>query len=160
MTHSTTRNKMIERLARFPGELAALVAPLSEEQLNAKVSHDPWTIAQIVHHCADSHMNSFIRLKLVLTENTPPLKGYDQDAWVLMTDENGTPVESSLSILRGLHVRWVKLFQSLQADDWSRRGMHSETGPLSVDDLLRIYNQHCDEHLEQIEQILAVTNSA
>ncbi len=152
------RIKMIDRIARFPQELREVLAPLSDEELNAKVAHDPWTIAQIVHHCADSHLNSFIRLKLVLTEERPPLKGYDQDAWALMPDENSTPVEPSLTILAGLHQRWVTTFRNIAEHEWQRVGLHSEDGEVSATDLLTNYVTHCDDHLDQIQRILAALN--
>ncbi|MEM7129293.1 MAG: DinB family protein [Chloroflexota bacterium] len=155
MYSSAERNTMIERIARFPLELQELVASLSDEQLNAKVDHDPWTIAQIVHHCANSHMNSFVRLKLVLTEERPPLKGYDQDAWALMADENSTPIDPSLTILKGLHQRWVTTFYHISEEEWGRVGLHSEDGEMRTIDLLTNYVTHCDEHIDQIKRILA-----
>lgn len=148
------RTTMIDRIARFPGELRVIVAPLSDEQLNARVEHDPWTIAQIVHHCADSHLNSFIRLKLVLTEEKPPLKNYDQDAWATMADQKSTPIESSLLLLTGLHQRWVATFRHITDEEWKRVGLHSEGGEMSTTDLLTNYVTHCDDHIEQIMRIL------
>lgn len=156
MLSADERITMIDRIARFPAELKEVVGPLTDEQLNAKVAHDPWTITQIVHHCANSHMNSFVRLKLVLTEERPPLKGYDQDAWAVMADEKSTPIESSLAILTGLHERWVTTFRHIGDDEWSRVGLHSEDGEMSATDLLTNYVTHCDEHLDQIKRILAV----
>ena len=149
------RTRWIERLARFPEELTARVAGLTPAQLDCRVAGDPWTIAQIVHHCADSHMNSFIRLKLVLTEAMPPLKAYDQDAWARMADERAAPIDASLTILRGLHARWVTIFRNVADDEWQKTGIHSESGPMSVVDLLAGYAEHCDEHLAQIDRIKA-----
>jgi hypothetical protein len=149
------RNRLIDRLARFPQELADRVGTLTAAQLDRHVPEDPWSIAQIVHHCADSHMNSFIRLKLVLTETNPPLKGYDQDAWARMADERAAPIDASLTILHGLHARWVTIFRNVQDDEWLKTGEHSESGPMSVLDLLTGYADHCDEHLAQIDRILA-----
>lgn len=158
MLTSEQRATMIDRIARFPTELQEVVSTLTDKQLNAKAAHDPWTIAQIVHHCADSHLNSFLRLKLILTEERPPLKGYDQDAWTLMADENSTPVEPSLTILEGLHQRWSTTFRNVSEEEWSRVGLHSEDGEVSVLDLLNNYVTHCDEHLDQIQRILAALN--
>lgn len=155
MFDQTKRSAMIDRIGRFPQELRELVDSLTDDELNAKAAHDPWTIAQIVHHCADSHINSFVRLKLVLTEDRPPLKGYDQDAWALMADENSTPIEPSLTILEGLHQRWVTTFRNIADHEWARVGLHSEDGEVSANDLLANYVTHCDEHLDQINRILA-----
>ena len=158
MPTSEERNVMIGRIERFPQELRELLGSLSEDQLNARADHDPWSIAQIVHHCASSHMNSFIRLKLVLTEERPSLKGYDQDAWALMDDENSAPIEPSLLLLTGLHQRWVATFRSITDDQWGRVGLHSEDGEISATDLLTNYVTHCDEHTDQINRIMTALN--
>lgn len=100
-------------------------------------------------------MNSFVRLKLILTEEDPPLKGYDQDRWALMADERAAPIDASLTILRGLHQRWVAVFRAVGDDEWQKSGVHSENGLVSVADLLQGYAEHCDEHLAQIDRILA-----
>lgn len=153
MATTAERQIWLETLRQFPERLETLVRPLSEAQRQQKTEADPWTIAQIVHHCADSHLNSFVRLKLTLTEDQPPLKGYDQDAWAAMADEINRPIEPSLQILRGLHVRWVQVFESVSEEQWARYGMHTEIGKVTVEDLLRIYHEHCEAHLDQIERI-------
>lgn len=153
------RQVWMETLRQFPARLEETIRPLSEEQLHQNVAVDPWTVGQIVHHCADSHINSFVRLKLALTEDRPPLKGYDQDAWVMMADEAERPVEPSLQILRGLHVRWVQVFEAVQEDEWARYGMHSESGEMTVEALLSGYHEHCEAHLAQIGRILEEMNN-
>lgn len=158
MTKQEQYNAWIDTLRHFPDQLTKIVSDLTDEQLHARPEPEGWTVAEIVHHCADSHMNSFIRLKLISTEDNPPLKGYDQDAWVLMADEGTAPIEPSLTILRGLHQRWVTLFESLSGDDWTRVGLHSEDGPVSAEDLLRLYDQHCRVHLAQIRRVLSAQN--
>jgi hypothetical protein len=155
MPTATERKAWIETIRGFPERLEAVVGSLPAETLHAHTPTDPWTIAQIVHHCADSHINSFVRLKLTLTEDHPPLKGYDQNMWVAMADEQDAPIESSLAILRGLHQRWAAVFESLVEADWDRVGIHSESGEMSVNYLLSGYAQHCEDHLAQIQRILA-----
>ena len=154
MPTASEREAWIQTIRQFPEQLEALVKPLSPAQLHEQKPVDPWTVAQIVHHCADSHLNSFVRLKLTLTEDRPPLKGYDQDAWAVMVDEANAPIEPSLAILSGLHQRWVAVFESLDGDDWERVGMHSESGEMSVNYLLSGYAKHCEDHLAQIQNIL------
>ena len=149
------RQACIRTLAQFPAELAELVTPLSETQLTTKTLADEWTVAQIVHHLADSHMNSVIRLKLVLTEDHPPLKPYDQEAWANLPDGSNSSIAQSLAILEGLHARWVTIWQSLSEGDWRRTGLHPEMGVITVEELLQGYDQHCRDHLAQIKRVLA-----
>ena len=149
------RHAMIQTIANLPEDLTAAVSHLSEEQLTTYYLDEEWTIAQNVHHMADSHMNSFIRLKLILTEDNPTIKPYNQEAWANMVDEVNTDLENSLSILRGLHRRWVMVFESLSDEDWQRTGHHPEIGDITVDDLLQIYDAHCRDHLDQIKRTLA-----
>jgi hypothetical protein len=132
-----------------------VVCDLTPEQLTTRYLASEWTVAQNVHHLADSHMNSYIRLKLMLTEDHPTLKPYDQDAWALSADANNPAIETSLQLLRGLHARWVTLFESLGEDDWLRAGRHPETGEVTAEDQLRIYAAHGEGHIDQIKRTLA-----
>src|SRR5450631_1873668 len=109
MRTAAERRELIDVLRNFPELLTQTVSGLSPEQLNTKSLPDEWTVQQIVHHLADSHINSIIRLKLILTTEQPTLQNYDQDAWVTLPDVQQTAIENSLLILRGLHVRWCAL---------------------------------------------------
>lgn len=149
------RRELIEKIRRLPSELEEVVCHLTPEQLHTPFLAGEWTVAQNVHHLVDSHINSFVRLKLILTEDQPPLKGYEQDKWAEMADERNTPIEPSLMILRGLHHRWVILFESLLMRDWQRFGLHSESGPMTVDALLSYYAAHGEGHIDQINRTLA-----
>lgn len=155
MLTAETRQAYIQTIAQLPVKLEKMIQPLDETQLTGRFLADEWTIAQNVHHLADSHMNSFIRLKMILTEDNPTIKPYNQDAWVNMVDELSLDLENSFSILRGLHRRWVLVFESLTDDDWQRTGFHPEIGAVTVDDMLETYAAHCRDHLEQIERTLA-----
>jgi hypothetical protein len=157
VTDHAARHERIARIAALPESLAAAVSGLSEAQLDARSPEDIWNVRQVAHHLADSHMNAFIRTKLIVTEDRPTLKPYDQDAWALLPDTEAMPIEASLGILRGLHARWVKLFESLADGDWGRTGLHPENGEVTVDSILRGYADHGEEHLEQIARILAAT---
>src|SRR5262245_21879553 len=103
-------------------------------------------------------MNSFVRLRLILTEERPTLKPYDQDRWAELADSGTTALEESLSILEGLHRRWVRVFESLQETDWQRAGRHPEIGDITVDDLLEIYAAHGEGHIDQINRTLVAQN--
>ncbi len=153
------RQALIAKLRRLPAQISDLIDTLTPEQLTTAVGSDSWTIAQHIHHIADSHMNCFIRVKLILTEDQPQLKPYDQDSWVVMADERGLPITASLLILRGLHERWVTLWESLEEADWVRKGVHPEAGVVRLADLLQSYAQHGEDHLKQIHAILAAQST-
>ncbi|MDZ4767257.1 MAG: DinB family protein [Chloroflexota bacterium] len=148
------RQTYISTIADFPATLDTLIAGLTPEQLNTAYLPNEWTVAQNIHHLADSHLNSFIRFKLILLENHPPVKGYNQDDWARSADY-GVPIAASLDILRGLHARWAALLRSLSDGDWGRTGTHSENGEISLDDLLLTYHNHCHAHIDQITRTLA-----
>jgi hypothetical protein len=152
---SAIRLARIARIAALPEELTTLVASLSDAQLDARAPDDPWTVRQVAHHIADSHANAFIRSKLILTEDRPTLKPYDQDTWVTLPDTRAMPVMASLALLRGLHARWVRIFESLDEADWGRAALHPELGEVTLDTILETYARHCDDHLAQIRRILA-----
>jgi hypothetical protein len=155
MPTETQRRELIEKIRELPERLRERVSGLTEAQLTTHFLANEWTVAQNVHHLADSHMNSFIRTRLILTEERPPLKPYHQDRWAELADSGTTALDESLGILEGLHRRWVRLFESLGAADWRRSGLHPEIGAVTVDDILRIYAAHGEGHLDQIERTLA-----
>jgi DinB superfamily len=150
------RQQMIDTIRQFPAEFEALVAGLSDADLNTHFLADEWTVAQNVHHVPDSHMNAFIRLKLALTEDQPIIKPYDQDKWAELADYD-LPLESSQKLLRALHERWCALWESLDEADWARTWRHPELEPAvqTVEDLLKIYDNHCKAHLDQVRRTLA-----
>jgi hypothetical protein len=155
MQTETQRRELIEKIRELPERLREQVSGLTDAQLTTHFLAGEWTVAQNVHHLADSHMNSFIRMRLILTEERPPLKPYDQDRWAELADSGTTALNESLGILEGLHRRWVRLFESLAAADWQRAGLHPEIGEVTIADILRIYAAHGEGHLEQIERTLA-----
>ena len=139
MLSSEQRETYISTLAAFPDLLESIVVCLTPDQLNTHYLEDEWTVAQNIHHLADSHMHSFIRLKLILTEDNPTIKPYHQNAWALTADYD-PPVDYSLMLLRGLHARWVALFQSLSQEEWVRTGQHPEAGAITPESLLKSYH--------------------
>lgn len=149
------RREGINKISRLPDQLRELVQNLSAEQLTTPYLAGEWTVAQNVHHVADSHMNSYIRVKLILTEAHPTLKPYDQDAWAELADADGSNLETSLLILEGLHRRWVALFESLAEAQWHRAGLHPENGEMTVADFVEVYAAHGEAHLDQIRRTLA-----
>ncbi|HMQ34259.1 MAG TPA: DinB family protein [Chloroflexaceae bacterium] len=149
------RERLVATLAALPARLEALVAGLSAAELTAHYLAGEWSVAQNVHHLVDSHMNSYVRCKLILTEERPTLKPYDQDAWAALPDGAEADIAVSLAILRGLHERWARFWRALPESAWAREGLHPEAGPMSLDDILRSYAAHGEGHLDQIGRTLA-----
>jgi hypothetical protein len=151
----TDRAVLIEAIRRFPAELESLVGQLTPDQLTAHPLPGEWSIAQNVHHLADAHINGYIRARLALTEEHPPLKPYDQDAWAALADAGSPDLTPSMAILRGIHSRWADLFASLDDTQYARSGYHLAAGEYSVQFILEHYVEHGELHLEQIRQVLA-----
>lgn len=155
MPTKAERQAMIDKLREFPARLELLVKDLSHQDLTVPFLVDEWTVAQNVHHLADSHMNAFIRHKKIIFEDNPTLQGYEQADWATSADANHAALEESIMMLKGLHARWVRLFESLQEADWARTGKHAEYGETTLDQQLVIYAEHCDAHIDQITRTLA-----
>src|SRR5688572_6189657 len=111
------RSAAIAQLAALPAQARSAVDGLADAQLDAPYRPDGWTVRQVVHHLADSHMNAFIRIKLALTEENPVIKPYDENAWATLPDSQ-LPVHYSLDILEGVHERWVTTCSSLTEEQW------------------------------------------
>jgi uncharacterized damage-inducible protein DinB len=152
---SSERAHLINAIRNLPDQLEALVANLSVEELTTPYLANEWTVAQNVHHLFDSHANSYIRCKLIATEERPTLKPYDQDAWATLPDAQQADISGSLALLRNLHARWVHFWQSLPDAAWQRVGYHPEHGEMSLDQIVRIYAEHGVAHLDQITRTLA-----
>lgn len=143
----------IETIARFPRNLEKEVSTLSPAQLDTPYRTDGWTVRQVVHHCADSHMNAFIRLKLTLTESNPVIKPYHQALWAELPD-SAMPVEPSLNLLKGLHQRLSKLLESLDEEGLNRTYTHPEHGrQIPVREVAGMYAWHCNHHLAHITRL-------
>lgn len=155
MLTSEERRLYIDKIRRLPSQLRSLVANLSAEELTTHYVNGEWNVAQNVHHLADAHMNSFILFKRILSEDQPPLRGYDADDWAGLADANHADIESSLRILDNLHARWVQLLTSLPEDNFTRFGINSQGEERSIDDYVRIYGNHGEAHIDQIERTLA-----
>ena len=141
----------IADIASFPEKLTKLAGQLSEAQLDTPYRPRGWTVRQVVHHCADSHMNSLIRFKLALTEDKPIIKPYHEDRWAELADSKIMEVETALSLLRALHNIWVFLLRSLDETDLSKVYVHPEAGrEYKLDYAILLYAWHCNHHLAHI----------
>lgn len=149
------RAALIDKFRALPDQVAAVVAGLSDAQLTTHFIPGEWTVAQNVHHLADSHMVCFLRIKHILTEDRPSIAPYDQDRWAEIADANSADIAKSLELLRGLHMRWVDLFESLSEEQWQRVGVRPNGSEVRVVDLLRGYAGHGEAHLDQIRRTLA-----
>jgi hypothetical protein len=154
------KDKLVEKIHILPDQIGKLVGGLSEADLTThflmKEDGSPeWTVAQNVHHLADTHMNCYIRCKLIMTEDNPQLWGNDVNGWAAMPGGKSADIADSLMILRGLHANWTKFWQSLNGDDWSRTGIHPRAPQCSLEFLLGAYAGHGDEHIDQIKRTLA-----
>lgn len=145
----------VSQIEQFPEQLAKTLDGLSETQVSTVTSADIWTIQQIVHHIADSHMNAFIRMRLLLTENHPTIKPYDQDAWAALADVKTVSVAVSLALITALHTRWAAMMSALSSSEWERTGMHPEYGAISVASMVASYARHGNDHIAQIERVKA-----
>jgi hypothetical protein len=139
----------IRDITAAPAGVRKAVAGLTAPQLDTHYRDGGWTVRQVVHHLADSHMNSFVRFKLALTEEAPQVKPYNQDAWVTLADAQGD-IGASLAILEGLHARWTDLLLSMHAPDFAKVFMHPENGPTTLDRALQIYSWHGKHHTAHI----------
>jgi hypothetical protein len=143
------RAELIAVIEAAPAGLRAAVAGLSEDQLDTRYRN--WTIRQIVHHIADSHVNSYIRFKWALTEDTPTIKAYDDGRWAALADARTGDVQAPLALLEGLHRRWVQLLRSMTEEQFARTFFHPETGKtVSLSAALCSYAWHCRHHTAQI----------
>ena len=140
-------NSWIKDIEDFPSKVEELTKNISIEQLNWKYRPGGWTVKQVIHHCADSHMNSIIRFKLVLTEESPTIRPYFEDRWAELVDSHDDDISDSVSLLKGLHKKWVVLLKSLNDNDLKREFIHPEHGKrFNLADNIGVYAWHCNHH--------------
>ena len=144
---------LIEEIATAPARLRDAVRGLDEAQLDTPYRPGGWTVRQTVHHLADSHMNSFMRWRLALTETEPTIRPYDQAAWGELADSRIAPVELSLHLIENLHARWVVLLKNLSGADLARSFHHPELGVVRLDTNLALYAWHGRHHTAHITRL-------
>ncbi len=135
---------------RLPGRLREAVQGLDDDQLEQPYRPEGWTVCQLVHHIADSHLNAYTRLRLALTEDVPTIRAYDEKQWAELSDARVLPLEPSLAILDGVHHRWASLLGSLEPQQFGRLLDHPELGRLSVAQLTCLYGWHSRHHVSHI----------
>jgi hypothetical protein len=140
----------IGQIAEAPARLREAVAGLNDQQLDTPYRPGGWTVRQVTHHLPDSHLNSYCRFRLALTEDEPLIKPYDEVRWAELPDARTAPVELSLDLLDTLHRRWVLLLRSLNETAWNRRFRHPELGVRSLRQNLGLYAWHGRHHVAHI----------
>lgn len=153
---AASRAAAIADITALPGNLRAAVAGLDDDRLDTPYRPDGWTVRQVVHHLADSHLNAYTRVKLALTEDTPTIKPYDEKEWAELLDAKTMPVAPSLGIIEGIHQRWVTLLGSLSDAEFARTVVHPEHGRMmSIDYLTAMYAWHCRHHTAHVTELRA-----
>ena len=147
------REHLIGEIEETPARLRAAASGLSDARLDTPYREGGWTVRQVVHHLADSHMNSYVRFRLALTESEPTIKPYDQALWAELHDARTAPVELSLALFEALHQRWVLLLKSLEAADFARTFRHPERGTMTLDQNLALYAWHGRHHVAHITSL-------
>lgn len=143
----------IKIIADFPVKLKKEVDKLKKEMLEYRHRLGGWTIRQLIHHCADSHINAYVRTKLAYTEKNPTVKPYDESAWANTADAGEAPVEWSVMLLEGLHNRWAMLLAELNEDDLKRTYYHpAYKTSVTITHLIFLYAWHCEHHLAHVQQ--------
>lgn len=143
----------INEISKAPTMIRAAVEGLTPEQLDTPYRPGGWTVRQVVHHVPDSHLNSYCRFKLALTEDEPTIKPYHEARWAELDDSRSTPVEVSLVMLEALHHRWVSLLNSLAPADFARTFRHPEIGVISLAKNVCLYAWHGRHHAAHITSL-------
>src|SRR4030095_6155429 len=147
------RRRAIKTIDAFPVKISDFISSLNDSQLDTPYRPEGWTVRQVVHHVADSHMNALIRIKLALTEDTPTIKPYDENAWSTLPDMK-LPIAVSLSLIEGIHTRWIAVVNGMAVDQFARSFMHPELRTeMTLDHLLQLYAWHSHHHLAHITEL-------
>ena len=147
------RSDCIKTIETLPSQLRTEVENLSEQQLDTPYRDGGWTIRQVIHHLPDSHINSYVRFKLALTEDNPRIKTYEEHLWAELPDTFKSPIDVSLNLLESLHTRWAILLRSLTDEQLEKTFQHPEWGDINLDKTLALYTWHSKHHLVHISEL-------
>jgi len=147
---SDERRGAVDAIASAPAELRSAVTGLSDEQLDTPYRPGGWTVRQLVHHVADSHMNAYTRFRLAFTEDNPTIKPYDEAKWAELEDARTLPIDVSLRLLDAVHERLIILLRATAEEQYKRTLTHPENGPMTVDALLSVYAWHGRHHTAHV----------
>ena len=158
--NESDRPQLIALIAETPGNLRNAVAGLSRDQLETPYRPGGWTIRQVVHHLADSHINAYVRMKLAATEDRPMVKTYDEQRWAELPEAKSASVEMSLALVDALHRRWTAFVRALAPGQRRRAFQHPEWGAVTIEESVTMYAWHCRHHAAHIERALANAGAA
>ena len=148
------RKEWINIIEQLPSWMDVVIENLDEHQLQTEYRPGGWTVNQVVHHVADSHMNAYVRTKLALTEDNPQIKPYKEELWAKLPDANNVPVNVSITLLHALHRRWVTALQSMHESDWDRTYFHPESERnVPLWEVVALYAWHSRHHMEHIRKL-------
>jgi hypothetical protein len=147
------RVSLIRSIEETPARMRAAVAGLTEEQIDTPYRPEGWTVRQVVHHVPESHLNSYLRFKLAVTEDEPTIKPYFEDRWAELDDARRAPIALSLDLLDALHGRWIWFLRSLKPADFERTFRHPELGIMSLDKNVALYAWHGQHHVAHITSL-------
>jgi hypothetical protein len=150
---NANRSRILLEIAELPGRLRDALEGLSDSQLDTAYRPDGWTVRQVVHHLADSHLHSYMRTRFALAENEPTVPAYDENTWADLKDARLGPTEPSLLMLEGLHSRWSQLLESMKEADWDKKFIHSVRGPLTMRAHIPTYAWHGRHHTAHITEL-------
>ena len=144
------RGMQLRMLRELPAKLRTTVAGLSDAQLDTPYREGGWTVRQVVHHLADSHMHAYLRMKWMVNQEHPTIAPYDQNVWAANEEAAHGAVAPSLDLLDGLHRRWADFLERLPESAWSRTALHPERGEVTMQGTLETYARHGEKHCEHI----------
>jgi len=147
------RRQLIKTISELPERLNFITINLNDEQLDTPYRSGGWTVRQTVHHIADSHLNSFVRFKLALTEDAPTTRPYFEDRWAELADSR-MPIDVSIKIIEGIHARWSNLLESMTDEDFSKKLNHPDSGLWNLEKMLALYGWHSLHHTAHISNLL------
>ncbi len=150
---ASLRAEAIRDISNLPEKLRAAVKGLNDGQLDTPYREGGWTVRQVVHHVADSHMNAYVRWRLALTEMEPTIKPYLEAEWAKLEDAANAPVEVSLRLLESLHERWVRLLHAAKTEEFAKTFRHPEHGVRTLDWMLFLYAWHGKHHAAHVTEL-------
>lgn len=148
------RDEFIKTILNLHDNLSRAVSSFNENQLETPYRPGGWTVKQTVHHIADSHINSFVRFKLALTEDAPTIRPYYEDRWAELPDSR-MPIDVSMQIIKGVHLRWAKILMEMSEEDFQRTVIHPDSGAWTLESFLGLYDWHSRHHTAHITRLRA-----
>jgi hypothetical protein len=144
----------IQMISALPSKIINLTAGWDESKLNTPYRDGGWTVRQVIHHLADSHINAYCRTRLALTENNPVIKPYDEKAWAELPDGNAAPVDLSIQLLKYIHMRWVLLLNSLDVERLQMTYFHPVSqATVTLQEMIAMYAWHSEHHYQHMRKL-------